>query len=84
MIRVGAIQELDTHFHTANNRSSGKRYYVNMQHARLNHYCMRTRENSLKTGAKWNKIQFKTDLIKYNNFFKVVYDPTVISAKKLL
>lgn len=84
MIKVGAIQELGTHFHTANNRSGGKRLHVNMQHARLNHYCMRTRENSVITGAKWNKIQYKTDLTKYNNFFKVVYDPSVISSKKLL
>ena len=84
MIKVGAIQELGTHFHIANNRSSGKRIYVNMQHARLNHYSMRTRENSLAAGAKWNKNQYKMDLIKYNNFFKVVYDPTVNYAKKLL
>ena len=84
MIKVGAIQELGTHYHTANNGSSGKRVYVDMQHARLNHYCMRTRENSLSTGAKWDKIQYKTDLIKINDFFKVVYDPTVIHSRRLL
>jgi hypothetical protein len=84
MIKVGAIQELGTHFHTANRRSRGKRLDVNMEHARLNHYCMRIRENSLTTEAKWSKVQYKTDLIKYNDFFKAFYDPTAIVAKKLL
>jgi hypothetical protein len=84
MIKVGAIAKLGTHYHTTNNRSNGKRVYVDMKHARLNHYCMRTRENSLSTGAKWHKTQYKTDLINFNNFFKVVYDPTVIYSKKLL
>ncbi len=83
MIKVGAIQELGTHFHTTNNRSSGRSITVDMKHARLNHYCMRTRENSLISGAKWNKNDYKTDLIELNNFFKVVYDPTVIYSKKL-
>jgi hypothetical protein len=84
MIKVGAIQALSTHYHETHNRTSGKRIYVDMRHARLNHYCMRTRENSLIAGAKWNKNDKKMDLIKYNNFFKSVYDPTVIYSKKLL
>jgi len=83
MIKVGAIQALGTHYHDTHNRTSGKRIYVDMKHARLNHYCMRTRENSLTAGAKWNKND-RRELIKYNNYFKSVYDPTIIYSKKLL
>ncbi|CAF1204186.1 unnamed protein product [Adineta ricciae] len=83
MIRVGAIEELGTHYHTANNRSGGKRLYIDMKDVRLNHYCMRTRENSLIAGGKWDKNGYKQDLIRLNNFFKAVYDPSIIYAKKL-
>ena len=83
MIRVGAIEELGTHFHTPNNRSSGKRLYIDMKDVRLNHYCMRTRENSLTAGGKWDKNGYKQELIRLNNFFKAVYDPSVLYSKKL-
>jgi hypothetical protein len=84
MIKVRAIEELGTHFHINNDRSNGMRVFVDMKDARLNHYCMRTRENSLSTGTKWGKVDYKMDLINHNDFFKVVYDPTVIYSKKLL
>ncbi|UJR14155.1 hypothetical protein I4U23_001150 [Adineta vaga] len=84
MIKVGAIEKLCTHYHDTNNRSNGKMVRIDMLHARLNHYSMRTRENSLIAGQKWNKIDYKTDLIKLNNYFKTVYDPSVIYSKRLL
>lgn len=84
MIKVGAVEALGTHYHTPNNRSNQKRFYLDMKHARLNHYCMRTRENSLIAGEKWNKNGYKSDLIRLNNYFSVVYDPSVVDSKKLL
>ncbi|CAF1047881.1 unnamed protein product [Didymodactylos carnosus] len=70
------------HFHqTTKNKS--KILHVDMKQMRLNHYYVRSKEDGILKGKKWNKLQSMLGIIESNNFFKMTYDDTILTSKTL-
>ncbi|CAF1552146.1 unnamed protein product [Didymodactylos carnosus] len=83
MIKYGLIQELTPHFHKSKNNRS-KILYVDMKQIRLQHYFIRTKENGLIKGGKWNKLTLVNGVIERNNYFKLIYDNSILTSKRLI
>jgi hypothetical protein len=83
MIRVSAIKSLSVHYHNLNIQPV-KRLHVQMKKIRLNHYIMRTREDAVESGKKWNKLSSRLGQISSNSWFRLVFDDSVRRSKRLL
>jgi hypothetical protein len=86
MIKVGQIRQLATHFHQSNrydNRTKDT-LYIDLKHIRLHHYLMRTREDGIHRGMKWNKTISRMGVINSNAYFKMIFDDTIKESKRLL
>jgi hypothetical protein len=86
MIKVGKIQQLNTHFHRSNRNDNytSNTLYIDMKHIRLHHYIMRTREDGIRKGRQWNKILSRMGVINSNAYFTMIFDDTIKESKRLL
>lgn len=83
MIRVGAIKSLSTHFHSSH-ISPERRYYVRMNQIRLNHYMMRTKQDAIESALKWHKLPSRMGQIVSNQWFRLIFDDSIIDSKRLV
>ncbi|CAF1407089.1 unnamed protein product [Didymodactylos carnosus] len=82
MIKYGLISRLEPHFHETTKKNS-KILDVDMQQMRLNHYYVRSREDGIFKGKKWEKLESMLGIIENNDFFKMVYDDSIRTSKQL-
>ncbi|CAF1640147.1 unnamed protein product, partial [Didymodactylos carnosus] len=80
MVKYGLATDFGVHYHKT---PAQKTLWVDFKKIRLNHYCVRTKQNGQEKAKKWNKVDDIQGIIDMNKYFTMIYDDTIIESKRM-
>eukprot|EP01098_Paradermamoeba_levis_P016068 TRINITY_DN8456_c0_g1_i1.p1 TRINITY_DN8456_c0_g1~~TRINITY_DN8456_c0_g1_i1.p1 ORF type:complete len:449 (-),score=68.84 TRINITY_DN8456_c0_g1_i1:323-1549(-) len=82
MIKFGKVKKMNVHWHVTSDGLEDA-VAIDIALVRLNHYYVRTWQDGVEKGKKWDKLESVMGVLEKNDFFSLVYDDSILRAKKL-